>query len=1441
MLKKIPFLILMGLILLLFQSINAQSQNEKYVPGELIIRLNPNAGTESIESTFSQYGLQPVKQLSRRLNIWLFEFSSRTATDSEVLTNIKSSPSVKLAQFNHYIQRREAYTENDPGKQTFSPDYIPNDPSFSQQWALNNTGQSGGTPDADIDAVEAWDLNYGGPASTGDEIIIAVIDGGVDLNHEDISYWKNTNEIPDNNIDDDNNGFVDDYDGWNAYNSTGDVPSDNHGTHVAGIAAGIGNNGIGISGVNPNAKVLPVAGSTGQESIAVEAYSYVYEMRALYNETNGEKGAFVVVTNASFGVDYGDPADYPIWCDMYDELGTVGVLNCGATANLNINVDVQGDVPTACPSDFMISVTNTTDTDSKNSGAAYGATTIDLGAPGTNIYSAIPGNSYGNKTGTSMATPTVAGAIALMYSAANQSIMQNYKENPEETALFIREQLLSNVDPVAALDGITVTGGRLNIYNALLAVVEEPDDVPPTTVENLSVFEYTSNSLGLTWTAPYDTSRNGVVSYDLRWSDSPINSDSDFENANMIDFPETPSQAGNTEEFTIENLAIGTMYYFAIKSSDIWGNVSALSNSASGSTWEAPSAVVTPASINTSLPQASSTTEIINLANNSSGNSTLDFNIELANNTFPDNKAVNVALKPVNNNVNKSAGTKENPVTNGGVSFRGSGGPDLFGYEWIDSNDPTGPEYEWTDISSTGTIAAFSAISVHDPEDEGMAGPYDLGFNFKFYGETYSEVYIGTNGFISFETFNGNTYSNTTLPNDGEPNNIIAPFWEDLDGTNQGDVYYQQIGSKFIIQYDHWQKFYGTTGYYTFQIVLSSNGKIMFYYEDMNDAVTSATVGIENSNGDDGLQVVQNSQYIENYLAVEFAAEPEWLASDIFSGTIYNNNSVDIELTLSSEDYPEGDYSMDVVISTNDPSHPEIIVPVSLTIGEGGSSENWSADLLISDAEGTKISNTLTFGQNTDGTDGIDASLNEYELPPLPVAGVFDTRFLLPGNIASLTDIRNSEPDSLVWELRFQPGSSGYPVTLSWNSADLPAGEVMLKDPLGGISINVDMHMQSSIEITNENINTLMIEYSGKGVMSTHVNSGWNIVSVPMNMEDMNVTSVFPTASSQAYSYNNGYNAVSETEPGSGYWLKFNNSSNIVFSGEPASGNVQLSEGWNLIGPMAYEMDVNNISTNPVGIIYSSFYSFNNGYTVAETLMPGKGYWVKSTGNGEIVYNTSVKKENTGYATTPNENRIIFTDADGYQSILEFAANSTNVTDELPPLPPAGVPDIRFTSNNRVEAAGVNEISLNSVSYPVTVRVEGTGITITDNFGGQIVNATLEAGNSFVISDQRITTLKVNSTVIPAEFGLSQNYPNPFNPSTTISFALPVDSKVKIVLYNMLGEKVADIISADLSAGSHEADFNASSLSSGMYIYNISASGSDGRNFTDTKKMMLMK
>ena len=425
------------------------ANTETYVENEFIVWLEP--GVDAAEfAARSQVGLLPERLLSKRLNIWLFEIVDKTESREAKMDRLEKDPDVRLVQNNHTtIRLRET---------------IPDDPGFSRQWAP-----------IVMQLPIAWEVfTTGGITATGDTIVVAVIDAGMNLDHEDLVLWKNRREIPNNGIDDDANGYVDDYDGWDVFSHSGLISSDFHGTHVAGIIGAVGDNGTGICGVNWNVKVMPVVGSSSNESSVVEAYAYVLEMRARYNETHGAQGAFVVATNSSFGVDYGNPNDYPIWCSMYDEMGNVGILSCTAGPNNNVNVDEVGDIPSTCPGNYLIGITNTTSSDVKYSDAGYGIANIDIGAPGTDIFSTLPGG-YGTMTGTSMATPHVTGTIALMYAAMTEAMMQSCKNDPASFCLTVRESLLDGSDHLPSLDGLVASGRRLNALGAIDRLFGNPE------------------------------------------------------------------------------------------------------------------------------------------------------------------------------------------------------------------------------------------------------------------------------------------------------------------------------------------------------------------------------------------------------------------------------------------------------------------------------------------------------------------------------------------------------------------------------------------------------------------------------------------------------------------------------------------------------------------------------------------------------------------------------------------------------------------------------------------------------------------------------------------------------------------------------------------------------------------------------------------------------
>jgi len=415
------------------------------IAGEILLKLKPQIVAVDFEESFGRnYALRHVRQLGHRLNIHLYNFDAN-ANGQALLDQLRKHPMVESAQFNYSVNSR-----NDP-----------NDPNFSEQWGLERIG-----------APQVWDVTTGGLSARGDTIVLAILDSGFDVNHEDLrdNVWFNRFEIPNNGIDDDGNGYTDDVMGWNFITDSAVITSDAHGTSVAGIAGARGNNGVGISGMNWNIKLMLLP--TDNVGQVIEAYEYIIEQRDLFNSTNGQKGAFVVATNASFGREAEFCSAQPVWGPLYDEMGQVGVLTGAGTANRAWDVDMVGDMPTTCPSNFIITTLNTADNDRRYQGSAFGKVSIDLGTPGDGSFSIKPNGEYGIFGGNSASAPHLSGAIALLYSLPCEGLAEDALLRPAETALFIRQALLQSVDPIASLANETVTGGRLNVFRAMEHIQE---------------------------------------------------------------------------------------------------------------------------------------------------------------------------------------------------------------------------------------------------------------------------------------------------------------------------------------------------------------------------------------------------------------------------------------------------------------------------------------------------------------------------------------------------------------------------------------------------------------------------------------------------------------------------------------------------------------------------------------------------------------------------------------------------------------------------------------------------------------------------------------------------------------------------------------------------------------------------------------------------------
>ena len=436
---------------------------EEYVPGEVLVKVKSDKA-EMAQALHAQIGAKvsetlPISKVSRVI----------LPNDVDVLQAVdfySSNAAVEFAEPNYILHFVDTY---------------PNDPQFSNQWAHENTGQFGGTSNADMNSVAAWDVSTG-----SDIVVVAITDTGIDLTHPDLdaNIWTNPGEDPwadpydpstGNGVDDDSNGYVDD---WKGYDFGGALPlialPDNdptdgvgHGTHVSGIVAAVGNNGTGVAGVSWNAKIMPL--KIGPDS-GLTLTIFVAGLAIDYAVANGAN-----IINASWG----GIAGIVTIKTAIENAHAAGVLFVAAAGNAG--TDNDGAIkfyPANYQVENLISVAATDDDDLLADFSNYGRINVDVGAPGVNILATMPtyevflnldpyfySQDYDYLQGTSMAAPCVAGALAVLMSA-----------HPTETHIQIRDRLFSGVNQVASLDEKTVTGGRINLYNSIMGLYPDLPD-----------------------------------------------------------------------------------------------------------------------------------------------------------------------------------------------------------------------------------------------------------------------------------------------------------------------------------------------------------------------------------------------------------------------------------------------------------------------------------------------------------------------------------------------------------------------------------------------------------------------------------------------------------------------------------------------------------------------------------------------------------------------------------------------------------------------------------------------------------------------------------------------------------------------------------------------------------------------------------------------------
>jgi hypothetical protein len=356
----------------------------------------------------------------------------------------------------------------------------------------------------------------------------------------------------------------------------------------------------------------------------------------------------------------------------------------------------------------------------------------------------------------------------------------------------------------------------------------------------------------------------------------------------------------------------------------------------------------------------------------------------------------------------------------------------------------------------------------------------------------------------------------------------------------------------------------------------------------------------------------------------------------------------------------------------------------------------------------------------------------------------------------------------------------------------------------------------------------------------------------------------FPMAQSNAFVFRNGYRAVDTLPTTVGFWLKFQIAQRIGLEGLPfQSDTIDVVTGWNMIGTISSALSPNTIIQMPPNIVNSPYFEYTNGYRQADSLRPSKGYWVKVSGDGQLILSSTLSAANQLMEKSFEPIAEIFIeDAEQGQQTLylidakDFSTWKNSL--ELPPPPPIGAFDARFQSQRFAEILSVkNEaqrytVNIQSSSYPVKLlwkpcRLEGVVEFIHEQTGKLLSRTSMKRNASVMISDPALSKIVIKVTplhTIPTRYALYQNYPNPFNSSTTISFDLPEPSFVTLKVYNMLGQEVTTLISEkEYAAGTQTIRWNASDVSSGIYFYRLLVKDAQSgvQRFQQVNKLLLLK
>lgn len=536
---------------------------------------------------------------------------------------------------------------------------------------------------------------------------------------------------------------------------------------------------------------------------------------------------------------------------------------------------------------------------------------------------------------------------------------------------------------------------------------------------------------------------------------------------------------------------------------------------------------------------------------------------------------------------------------------------------------------------------------------------------------------------------------------------------------------------------------------------------------------------------------------------------------------------------------------------------------------------DWGIRLTVTNSKGTGgQSNDLVFGTGYRATDGIDSLFGEdyYRNPPvgyyarwfnpsvvdaggneIAPYGFSEIPIENEGSVSPRSDSRDIRDDgvdsSILFLCRFNAdGAQNYPIVINWDPQDFPDGsQLFLRDTLNGSIFSVDMRNSTptangmSFTIRDARITSFVVEYTLPKIVSFPViNKGWNLLSLPVLPSDLRATSIYPNAvGGQPYKfYQQSYQNEEILHAGIGYFIKYGQYLDSRIAGvrinkiNATTNPVRLSPGWNTIGGLSVPVPVSaidfdpyntSIPNKPIKSVYG--YKTDRGYYETTEILPGLGYWIfvsddgylKLTAPSGVKYSDDINYEKQSIINSST--KVTVSDKADHSNDL-YLSNAKDVRAfELPPMPPMGLFDARFTNNANAENSANPVLRFQGVEYPVSISVQDPKATYTvvDIITGKSLGTINSSNSTVIIKDQNIEAVRLLKSDVQLTGSLLSTVPNPSSGSTTVEYVVPQNGFVTLKVYNMLGIEVATLVQEYKNADTYSVPFETVALPSGQY------------------------